>query len=130
MNKVILHGRLVKDPDVRYTTTGKCVASFTVAVNRQFAREGEPKADYIPCVAWEKLAQLIADNMVKGKEILVEGRMQVRSYDAQDGSKRYVTEVILSGMDFCGSKGDRGNVPAVNSGGFAGEPVDDDSIPF
>ncbi|SHI56256.1 single-strand DNA-binding protein [Anaerovibrio lipolyticus DSM 3074] len=130
MNKVILHGRLVKDPDIRYTTTGKCVASFTVAVNRQFAREGEPKADYIPCVAWEKLAQLIADNMVKGKEILVEGRMQVRSYDAQDGSKRYVTEVILSGMDFCGSKGDRGNAPAGNTGGFAGEPVDDYSIPF
>ncbi|MCR5177201.1 MAG: single-stranded DNA-binding protein, partial [Anaerovibrio sp.] len=94
-------------------------------------------ADFIPCVAWEKLAEIVANNLIKGSEVLVEGRMQVRSYDAQDGSKRYVTEVILTEVEFCGSKKDNGGggAPAGGNsqndlGSFGGTPVPDDDIPF
>lgn len=98
MNKVILAGRLVRDPEVRYTQTGKAVASFTLAVNRRFSRSADQQqtADFIPIVVWDKLAEVCGNNLVKGSQVLIEGRIQIRSYDAQDGSKRYVTEVILS----------------------------------
>ena len=96
MNKVILAGRLTRDPEVRYTQSGKAVASFTLAVDRRFGRRnaeanGQPTADFIPIVVWERLAEVCGNNLIKGSQVLVEGRMQVRSYDAQDGSKRYVT---------------------------------------
>ena len=96
MNKVILAGRLVRDPEVRYTQTGKAVASFTLAVNRRFSRSADQQqtADFIPIVVWDKLAEVCGNNLVKGSQVLIEGRIQIRSYDAQDGSKRYVTEVI------------------------------------
>ena len=92
MNKVILAGRLTKDPEVRYTQTGVAVASFTLAVNRRFSKE--KVADFIPIVVWDKIAEIVGNNLVKGSQVLIEGRIQIRSYDAQDGSKRYVTEVI------------------------------------
>ena len=137
MNKVILKGRLARDPDLRYTTSGKAVASFSLAVNRRYSSNNNnqgPTADFIPCVAWDKLAEIIANNLIKGSEALIEGRLQVRSYDAQDGSKRYVTEVIVGEMEYCGSKKDNGggNAPAGgnNPGGFGGTPVPDDDIPF
>ena len=122
MNKVILMGRLARDPEVRYTQTGKPVATFTLAVDRPFRRpaEGQPQqptADFIPIVAWNKLAELCGNYLQKGRQVLVEGRMQVRNYEAQDGSKRYVTEVIMENMDFVGSKGDNAG---GNAGGFAG----------
>ncbi len=106
MNKVILAGRLVRDPEVRYTQTGKAVASFTLAVNRRFSRNADPQnnADFIPIVVWDKLAEICGNNLVKGSQVLIEGRMQVRSYDAQDGSKRYVTEVIAQDIEFMGSR--------------------------
>ena len=102
MNKWIGKGRLTKDPEVRYTQAGKAVASFTLATDRH-TKEGQ-QADFIPCVAWEKLAEIIGNNLSKGREVLVEGRLQVRSYEAQDGSKRYVTECVINNMEFCGSK--------------------------
>ncbi len=106
MNRVILAGRLVRDPEVRYTQTGKAVASFTLAVNRRFSRNTDQQntADFIPIVAWDKLAEICGNNLVKGSQVLVEGRMQVRSYDAQDGSKRYVTEVVAQDIEFMGSR--------------------------
>lgn len=139
MNKVILHGRLARDPELRYTTSGKAVASFSLAVNRRYSSNNNnqgPTADFIPCVAWDKLAEIIANNLIKGSEALIEGRLQVRSYDAQDGSKRYVTEVIVGEMEYYGSKKDNGsgNAPAGGNqsdlGSFGGTPVSDDDIPF
>ena len=95
MNKVILAGRLVRDPEIRYTQTGKAVASFTLAVNRRFSRNTnqEQTADFIPIVVWDKLAEVCSKYLFKGSQVLIEGRMQVRNYEAQDGSKRYVTEL-------------------------------------
>lgn len=113
MNKVILAGRLVRDPEVRYTQTGKAVASFTLAVNRRFVRNADQQqADFIPIVVWDKLAEICGNNLVKGSQILVEGRMQVRSYDAQDGSKRYVTEVVAQDIEFMGSRPTGASAPA------------------
>ena len=106
MNKVILIGRLVKDPEMRYTQSGKGVCSFTLAVDRRFSKEGQQTADFIPIVAWNKLAEIVGDNLTKGRRISVEGRMQVRNYDAQDGTKRYVTEVIADEVEFLDSKRD------------------------
>lgn len=106
MNKVILIGRLVKDPEMRYTQSGKGVCSFNLAVDRRFSKEGQQTADFIPIVAWNKLAEIVGDNLTKGRRISVEGRMQVRNYDAQDGTKRYVTEVIADEVEFLDSKRD------------------------
>ena len=141
MNKVILAGRLARDPEMRYTTSGKAVASFSLAVNRRFNRNAgdqQQTADFIPIVAWEKLAEICGNNLIKGSQILVEGRMQIRSYEAQDGSKRYVTEVVANEIEFMGSKQQRENTtggsfaPAdpAPAGGFGGSPVSDDDIPF
>lgn len=122
MNKVILAGRLTRDPEVRYTQSGKAVASFTLAVDRRFGRKnaetnGQPTADFIPIVVWERLAEVCGNNLIKGSQVLVEGRMQVRSYDAQDGSKRYVTEVVANEVEFMGSRPQReGGAPAPQGG--------------
>lgn len=105
MNKAILAGRLAKDPEVRYTQAGKAVAAFPLAVDRRLpkdAKEGQ-KADFIPIVAWDKMAEICDRYLKKGRQVVVEGRIQVRSYEAQDGSKRYVTEVIAQGVEFVGS---------------------------
>ena len=108
MNKAILIGRLTRDPEVRYTQSGVAVCTFTLAVDRRFARrdanDGQPTADFIPIVAWRKLAEICGNNLIKGRRISVEGRIQVRSYEAQDGSKRYVTEVVANDIEFMGSK--------------------------
>lgn len=122
MNKVTLTGRLARDPEMRYTTTGKAICTFTLAVNRRKDKDGKQTADFIPCQAWEPLAEIIGNNTVKGSPILVEGRMQVRSYDAQDGSKRYVTEVVVNEMEFMGNKpANAGNNAQNNPGGFGGQ---------
>lgn len=105
MNKIILLGRLVKEVECRYTNGGKCVASFTLAVNRPFkGADGKYEADFIPVVLWDKTAEVVANNVKKGQRLLVEGRLQIRSYDAQDGSKRWVTEVVGSSVEFIEKK--------------------------
>ena len=101
MNKVILMGRLTRDPDVRYTQTGKCVCQFTLAVDRPFKnQDGAREADFIPVVVWGKVAELCGNSFRKGHRALVDGRLQIRSYDAKDGSKRWVTEIIAAGVEF------------------------------
>ena len=125
MNKVILIGRLVKDPEIRYTQSGKGVASFVLAVDRRFSKEGQQTADFIPIVAWNKLAEIVGDNLTKGRRISVEGRMQVRNYDAQDGTKRYVTEVIADEVEFLDSKRD-GQARDI----LITKDVPDEEIPF
>lgn len=119
MNKVILIGRLTKDPDLRYTQSGTAVASFTLAVNRRFANQnGEREADFINCVAWNKSAEFVANYFTKGQQMALEGRLQVRSYEGDDGKRRWVTEVVVEQMKFVGSKNDsKGNSGNGNSGG-------------
>ena len=144
MNKVILAGRLTKDPEVRYTQTGVAVASFTLAVNRRFSKE--KVADFIPIVVWDKIAEIVGNNLVKGSQVLIEGRIQIRSYDAQDGSKRYVTEVIAQELEFMGSRPTSAPAPTQQFGGaqmqtsspmmggaaasFGSEVPPDEEIPF
>ena len=138
MNKIILMGRLVRDPEVRYTQTGKVVCQFTIAVDRPFAnQDGQREADFIPVIVWGKQAELCGNSLTKGQRVLVEGRLQIRSYDAKDGSKRWVTEVIANGFEFIERKGDFANGGAPASAGKAdfesgfGSPVSfDEEIPF
>lgn len=136
MNQVILIGRLSRDPEIRYTQSGKAVASFTIAVDRRNRRQaemaGQPTADFIPCVAWDKLAEVIGNNLAKGRRIGVEGRMQVRSYDANDGSKRYVTEVIVNELEFLDSRNEGATPQGGQHGGWQnGAPeLSDEEIPF
>ena len=101
MNKIILLGRLTRDPEVRYTSTGKVVCQFTLAVDRPFAnQEGQREADFIPVVIWGKQAETCGNYLTKGQRALVEGRLQIRSYNAKDGGKRWITEVIADHFEF------------------------------
>lgn len=108
MNKVILVGRLTQDPQVNYTDKGKAVASFTIAVRRYLGARNNDKdaTDYIPVVAWEKLGEICGKNLTKGQKILVEGRLQIRSYESNDGQKRRIAEVIARNIEFLGRKYD------------------------
>ncbi len=100
MNKVILTGRITKDPEVRYTQTGVSVVSFTLAVNRQFRdANGNNQADFINCTAWRSTADFITRYIKKGYMLLVEGSIQSRSYQGQDGQTRYVTEVVCDSVE-------------------------------
>lgn len=99
MNHVILTGRLTKDPEIRYTDSKKAVCSFTLAVDDGRDSDGKKKAQFIPCVAWGKTAELIDQYFTKGKPLTVTGRITVRSYE-KNGEKRYVTEVVASGIEF------------------------------
>lgn len=105
MNKVVLIGRLTADPQLKFTQgTGTAVATFTLAVNRRFKKEGQPDADFIPIVVWGKIAESTANYMRKGSQISVAGRIETRSYEAKDGGRRYVTEVVADEVKFLDSK--------------------------
>ncbi|WP_068675986.1 single-stranded DNA-binding protein [Oceanobacillus sp. Castelsardo] len=106
LNRVVLVGRLTRDPDLRYTPTGVAVANFTVAVNRPFTnQQGNREADFINCVAWRRQAENLANYMKKGSMVGVDGRVQTRSYDGQDGKTVYVTEILAESIQFLESKG-------------------------
>jgi len=105
MNKVILMGRLTKDPELRYTSgNNTAVCSFTLAVDRQYKQEGQPEADFIPIVAWSKLAETCSKYLEKGRRISIVGHIQTRSWDDNEGKKHYVTEVIAEEMHFADDK--------------------------
>ena len=107
MNKVILIWRLARDPEMRTTMSGMNVTRFTIAVTRTYQdQNGERGADFINCVAWRKQAENIAKYCTKGTQVAVDGRIQTGSYDAQDGSKRYTTDIICDNVTFLGSKND------------------------
>lgn len=125
MNHVTLIGRLTKDPEVRYTQSGTPVGTFTLAVDRRVQKDKPKEADFIPCVVWSKTAEVVGNYCKKGKQIAVEGRIQVRSYDAKDGSKRYVTEVIVSELELLGSKNE-----GADRSGNGHKPLTDEDIPF
>ncbi len=98
LNRVILIGRVVAPPELRYTTNGKAVASFRIAVDRRGRSGGENNADFIPIVAWERLAEICNEFLSKGKLIAIEGRLQTRTYEAQDGQKRSAFDVVADDM--------------------------------
>lgn len=101
LNRVILIGRLTADPTMRYTPNGVPVANFTLAVERSFKdQNGEREVDFIDIVAWRKLAETCANNLGKGRLVAVDGRLQIRTYEANDGSKRKVAEIVAESVQF------------------------------
>ena len=107
MNRVVLLGRLTKDPDVRYTQSQKVVCTFTLAVDRPFLnQDGKREADFIPVVLWGKPAEMAGNSCSKGQRLCVEGRIQTRTYDDENGTRHYVTEVVASGFDYIERKSD------------------------
>lgn len=100
MNRTILVGRLTKDPELKYTQNGVAVVSFTLAVNRPFKNDGEQQADFINIVAWRKTAENVANYLNKGSLAGVDGRIQTRNYEGQDGRRVYVTEVVADQVAF------------------------------
>ncbi|WP_129045028.1 single-stranded DNA-binding protein [Companilactobacillus metriopterae] len=136
INRVVLVGRLTKDIEVRYTTGGSAVADFNLAVNRQFTNQnGEREADFIRCQIWRKGAENLAKYTSKGSLIGIEGRIQTRSYEDQQGDKVYVTEVIVDSFSLLDSKKDKDSSQnqQSNESPFDGaKPVeiDDDDLPF
>ncbi len=119
MNKVFLIGRLVRDPELRYTGSNVAVATFSLAVSRNFTgANGERETDFINIVVWRKQAENVKNYLNQGSQVAIDGRIQTRSYDDQDGKKRYVTEVVADNVQFLDSKGARTNTSD-------GAPVDD-----
>ena len=129
-------GRLTRDPEVRYTQSGKIVCQFTLAVDRFTTNaEGQREADFVPIVVWGKVGEFCGNSLTKGQRALVDGRLQIRSYEAKDGSgKRWVTEVIASTIQFLDRKGESNlhNTQNAKDGmEFFGSPVAfDEEIPF
>lgn len=137
MNKSILMGRLTKDPEIRYTQTNNTmVASFTLAVKRRFAKEGEQQADFINTIAWGKTAEFVSKYFKKGQQVGVIGRIQTRNWDDEQGQKHYVTEVVAEEVYFADSKKEENNEFDYNqNNGFSYNsvdvmPEDDDDLPF
>ena len=140
MNKVVLIGRLTRDPELRYTGSNTPVATFSLAVNRNFQNQnGEREADFINIVVWRKQAENCKNFLTQGSQVAIEGRIQTRTYDDQNGQKRYVTEVIANNVEFLGSKGSSNNTsnssdsePTPYDFGDMPEPkgTDVDSNPF
>lgn len=136
MNKAILIGNLTRDPEMRKTASGICACTFTLAVNRRYAnQQGVREADFINVVAWRCLAENCIQFLGQGSKAAVIGTIQTRSYDAQDGSKRYVTEIVADEVEFltvkASAKDAPDNVPAVSGvlDGFV-ETTEDEELPF
>lgn len=135
LNQVIMQGRLVNEPELKQTTTGTSVLTFTVASERDFrTSDGRRESDFFDCVAWKGSAEFITKYFHKGDMILVTGRLQNRTYQTNDGSNRKVTEVVVESVNFCGSKSERNeNTNNASSGNeFVNIPdgVMDDGLPF
>lgn len=132
LNRIILIGRLVKDPELRYTPSGAAVANFTIAVDRPFTtRQGTKETDFIDIVAWQKLAETVANNLSKGRLVAVDGRLQVRSYETQDGQRRRVSEVVAENVRFLDWPKDRIDQDMDHRDDLGSEiSVSDDDLPF
>ncbi|MFB6364266.1 single-stranded DNA-binding protein [Paenibacillus elgii] len=134
LNRTILIGRLTKDPELRHTSNGTATTSFTLAVDRPFQTNGKKEADFIPVVTWRQTAEACANYLSKGKLVAVEGRIQIRNYDNNEGRRVYVTEVVADNVRFLES----GNREGGGYGGRRdeyrddGAPIDisDDDLPF
>ena len=135
MNRVVLIGRLTRDPELRYSPSGVAVTNFTLAIDRKFKNaQGEKETDFIPCVVFRQSAELCANYLAKGKLAAVDGRIQVRSYNDKDGQKRWVTEIVADDVRFLSPKeGGGGSTESRSLGGnssFGHEVNLDDDIPF
>ena len=137
LNKSFIQGRLTATPELKTTKSGKAVTSFTVACQRDFATQGQEKqSDFINCVSWGKTAEFISRYFEKGKMIIVSGALSTRSYEDRDGKKRYVTELNVDNVQFCGSKsegtGERQSAPASYpvEDDWQGDEFSDDELPF
>ena len=104
MNKVILIGRLTRDPELRSTASNISVCSFTVAVDRRFKSEGQPTADFISCIAWRQTAEFVSKYFSQGSKIVIEGSIQTRQWEDKDGQRRYSTDVVVDNVEFGESK--------------------------
>ena len=131
MNLVVLIGRLTRDPDLKYLPgTGTAVATFTLAVDRELSKEkkqemeskGQPTADFINIIVWGKLGENCANHLAKGLKVAVQGRIQSRSWEAEDGSRRYTTEVVATSVEFLEWKNEDDDIPGFTS-------IDED-VPF
>lgn len=128
MNKVFLIGRLTRDPELRYTSSNIPTASFSIAVNRNFTNQnGERDVDFINIVVWRKQAENIKNYLTKGSQVAIDGRIQTRTYDAQDGSKRYVTEVVADNVQFLDRAGSRDNSSNSN---YSQPAFNDNATPY
>lgn len=138
LNKAIIIGRLTRDPESRFLESGTAVSTFTLAVDRTFkSKDGERGTDFIPVVAWGKTAELAGKYLEKGRQTAVSGRIQTRNYDAKDGTKRYVTEVVADEITFLGSRNDQRNAAPSNNNDFGVSmdsddfsELDDEDTPF
>lgn len=145
MNKVILIGRLVQDPELRFTQSGVPVCNFTIAIDRPFTNQsGERETDFIDIVVWRKAAENVAKYMAKGRQVAVDGSLQIRSYEDNNGIRRRAAEVVADRVEFLGNGQTGTNRPQSNSfsqaqpplshnnmGGLGEEVVfDDDDLPF
>lgn len=135
VNLVVLQGRITAAPELKTTQSGISVCSFTLAVDRRYKQENGPSADFINCVAWRNTAEFIAKYFNKGQEIVVEGSLQVRTYDDKQGVKKYITEVQVENANFCGPKqqatepAEGGNAPYSPDIDYE-DIDDDDDLPF
>lgn len=135
MNKVILVGRLTKEPELRVTQSGVSVCGFTVACDRRFVKQGEErKADFINCIAWRQTGEFVSKYFNKGHRIALEGSLQTRDYTDNEGKKRYATEVLVDNVEFCQNKTEN-----ATGGNFASDtaadvdefmPIEDEDLPF
>ncbi|NFI05950.1 single-stranded DNA-binding protein [Clostridium botulinum] len=137
MNKVVLIGRLTKDPELRFTPgAGTAVTTLTLAVDKYNSKSGQKEADFVPVVVWGKQAESTANYMVKGSQMAISGRIQTRNYEAKDGTKRYVTEVVATEVQFLSKSNDSNSGNSSSSpfdnGNFDEDinPVDDGDCPF
>ncbi len=133
MNKVILIGNLTKDPELSTTNSGINYCRFTLAVPKRFAQAGERDAEFINIVVWRVQADNCHKYLKKGSKACVVGSLQTRSYDAQDGSKRYVTEVVAEEVEFLSTKNSADNMSTGSIGGSDAselQPIEDDTLPF
>lgn len=132
LNRVILIGRLTADPSLRYTPAGVAVTQFTLAVDRPFTSNGEREADFIPVITWRQLAETCANYLRKGRLTAVEGRIQVRNYENNDGKRVYVTEVIADSVRFLESNKQQGTSAKDDPFADDGKPIEfnDSDLPF
>ena len=137
MNKVILSGNLTRDPEAGQTTSGISYTRFTIAVQRRFANaDGEREADFLNCTAWRQTAEFISKYFKKGSKIMVVGSIQTRSYDGQDGQRKFATDIVVDEAEFAGAKGDGANTDNAGAGETVRksqaklEPVEEDDLPF
>ena len=136
MNRVILVGNMVADPEYQTTASGISLCRFRIAVQRKFKNEkGEYESDFISVVAWRSSADFVSKYLHKGNKVGVTGSLQTRTYDAQDGSKRYVTEVVADEVESYTPKSENENKPKTEAAAKQEvmqnfEPIDDDNLPF